>query len=183
MTSHRHLRFVAPLLLIILALTAAGCGKDEQPPSAAAGAARGAVKGAVAPDFVLQKVGGGTLRLSDLRGRAVIVDFWDTWCPPCRRALPHLQELQDEYGDRLTVVGVAFGRDGEQAVAKFLAERNITFASVLMDQKYETARAYGGLQSIPTTFLLDAEGVIREVWVGGYAKADYEAALKLALGA
>ena len=183
MPSHRHLRFVAPMLLIILALAAAGCAKDEQPQPAAAAASTGAVKGAVAPDFVLQKVGGGTLRLSDLRGRAVIIDFWDTWCPPCRRALPHLQELQDEYGDRLTVVGVAFGRDGEPAVAKFLAERNLTFENVLMDEEYQTAKAYGGLQSIPTTFLLDADGVIREIWVGGYAKTEYEAALKLALGA
>lgn len=169
--------------MIILALACAGCGGDQQQAQPTGGASAGAVKGAVAPDFALRKVGGGTLRLSDLRGKAVIVDFWDTWCPPCRRALPHLQELQDQYGDRLTVVGVAFGRDGEPAVARFLAERNLTFPSVLMDEQYETARAYGGLQSIPTTFLLDPDGVIREIWVGGYGKADYEAALKLVLGA
>lgn len=181
--SHRHLHGISPMLLIILALTVGGCGGDRPQDQPTGGASTGAVKGAVAPDFALRMVGGGTLRLSDLRGKAVIVDFWDTWCPPCRRALPHLQELQDEYGERLAVVGVAFGRDGEPAVAKFLAERNLTFASVMMDEQYETARAYGGLQSIPTTFLLDGDGVIREIWVGGYGKADYEAALKLVLGA
>ncbi|MFN2370933.1 MAG: TlpA family protein disulfide reductase [Candidatus Krumholzibacteriia bacterium] len=173
-----HLR--AGALLVILLVTAAGCGDGGR--GADAGTGTVAAKGGPAPDFTLPRVDGGTLRLADLQGQAVILDFWDTWCPPCRRAMPHLQELHDQYAGQLTVVGVAFGRDGKGSVTKFLAERNLTFPNVLMDEQYETARAYGGLQSIPTTFLIDAEGVIREVWVGGFEKADYEAALRPVLG-
>jgi len=169
-------------LLLILFVGAAGCGSRDGGTTAAAGAAGAvAAKGAPAPDFTLQKVGGGTIHLADLRGHAVIVDFWDTWCPPCRKALPDLQALDDEFGDRLTVVGVAFGRDGKDAVAKFLADRNLTFPCALMDPDYATARAYGGLQSIPTTFLIDPEGVVRDIWVGGYDKAVYETAVKQVL--
>lgn len=171
-------------LIVILLAAVAGCGSRDQGGAAAGGtAAAVAAKGAPAPDFTLEKVGGGTIHLADLRGRAVIVDFWDTWCPPCRRALPHLQELDNEFGDRLDVVGVAFGRDGKDAVAKFLTAHNLTFPCALMDPDYATARAYGGLQSIPTTFLIDPEGVVRDIWVGGYDKATYEVAVKQVLGA
>ena len=168
-------------ILIVLLTAAAGCGGGDD--AGGETATPVAAKGAPAPDFTLERIDGGSLQLSDLRGRAVIVDFWDTWCPPCRRALPHLQELHDEYGDRLTVVGVAFGRDGRDAVAEFLAKNNLTFPCVLMDEDYATAQQWGGLQSIPTTFLIDADGVVREKWVGGYAKADYQAAVERVLGA
>lgn len=170
-------------LLVILLVLGAGCGsRDDSGTMGGATVAATAAKGSPAPDFNLEKVGGGRIRLADLRGQAVIVDFWDTWCPPCRKALPHLQELHDEYADRLTVVGVAFGRDGRDAVAKFLAANNLTFPCALMDEEFATAQAYGGLSSIPTTFLIDPEGVVRQIWVGGYPKAEYEAALKQVLG-
>ncbi len=182
MTIRFPLRAKVGALLVILLVAGAGCGSRDKGGSAAGGAATTvAAKGAPAPDFTLAKVGGGTVHLADLRGRAVIVDFWDTWCPPCRKALPHLQELDDEYGDRLAVVGVAFGRDGKDAVAKFLADHNLTFSCALMDPDYATAKAYGGLQSIPTTFLIDPDGVVRDIWVGGYDKATYEAAVKQVL--
>lgn len=183
MTNRPVLRAVAGAALVFLVVLAGCGGHADQQSNSTGGKPVGATKGAQAPDFKLETVGGGSVQLADLRGQAVIVDFWDTWCPPCRRALPHLQELQDQYAGKLTVVGVAFGRDGQDAVAKFLAERNMTFTCALMDADFTTAAAYGGVQSIPTTFLIDPEGVIREIWVGGYEKADYEAAIRLVLGA
>lgn len=175
-------------LLLIFILAGAGCGGDDRSvegtTTVTTGAeATGSASGDTAPDFDLERIDGGRLRLSDLRGKAVIVDFWDTWCPPCRKALPHLQELSVEYGKDLEVVGVAIGRNGKAAVAEFVKTHGLTFTNVLIDQKYETAQAFGGVQSIPTTFLIDASGVIRKVWVGYNDKTAYEVEIKKVIGA
>jgi len=175
-------------LLLVFILAAAGCGSGEQADEGtttvvADGPATGAKRGDTAPDFDLERLDGGRLRLSELRGKAVVIDFWDTWCPPCRMAMPHLQELSVEYEDDLVVVGVAIGRNGKAAVAKFVQENGLTFPMVLIDEKFETARAFGGVQSLPTTFLIDAEGVVREVWTGYNAKAVYKTAISKVVGA
>lgn len=136
----------------------------------------GARVGGPVPDFQLKRIDGGTLQLSSLEGKAVLVDFWDTWCPPCRAAMPHLQEISTTYADDLVVVGVAFGRQGEAAVAKFVKDNGLTFEFVLADQKVITD--FGGLDSIPTTFLVDRNGVVVKKWVGGQSKSAYESAVK-----
>lgn len=176
------------LLLVILAL--AGCdsgdGNAESTTKVVAeGAATGGKVGAVAPDFDLERIDGGRLRLADLRGKVVIVDFWDTWCPPCRAAMPHLQQLSVEHADDLVVVGVAIGRNGKQAVADFVKAQGLTFPVVLIDEKFATAEAFDGVSSLPTTFLIDAEGVVRERWVGfnPAEAAAYETAVRKVIGA
>ncbi len=175
------------VLILLLALSfGAGCGSDAEYKSesesqaqvaVAAGGATGSTPGAVAPDFTLKNLAGGDLTLSDLRGKAVIVDFWDTWCPPCRRALPHLEELSETYEENLVVVGVAFGREGEEKVKAYIKENNLTFEMVLFDESSTIVQDFGGIQSIPTTFLIDANGIIVEKWVGGLDKETYEKAV------
>ena len=179
-------------LILILALALiAGCGSDTEnaaetvtygQASATAAAPVGSTPGAMAPDFTLKNLAGGNLTLSDLRGKAVIVDFWDTWCPPCRKALPHLEELSQTYGDDLVVVGVAFGREGEAKVNAYIQEHNLTFEMVLFAETSTILTDFGGIQSIPTTFLIDANGVIVEKWVGGLDKATYEKAVVATIG-
>lgn len=139
-------------------------------------------KGNPSPDFNLKRLEGGELRLSSLKGKAVIVDFWDTWCPPCRKAMPHLQELSVQYADDLVVVGVAMGREGEAKVRKFTQDRGLTFEMVMFNKDPQLIEDFGGIRSIPTTILIDPEGIVREVWVGGFGKETYEAALKTVLG-
>jgi len=174
------------LATIFVLSVAAGCGsgndnttvsKDAGQPDQTSTAGVGSKKGDLAPDFTLKRITGGDLTLSDLRGKAVIVDFWDTWCPPCRRALPHLQELSETYGDDLVVVGVAFGREGVEKVRKYVNANGLTFEVVLFDPSSSILADFGGIQSIPTTFLIDAQGVIREKWVGGAEKKTYENAV------
>ena len=181
----------AMILILMLALTlVAGCGSeadtaadaDNTADSHAQTAATptgnvGSTPGATAPDFTLKNLAGGNLTISDLRGKAVIIDFWDTWCPPCRRALPHLEELSNEYADNLVVVGVAFGREGEAKVQAYIKENNLTFEMVLFEETSTILQDFGGIQSIPTTFLVDANGVIVEKWVGGLDKETYEKAI------
>ncbi len=169
-------------LSAILGLTACGGGDDNtkyQPP---ADATVGAKAGNIAPDFDLKNLEGGNLKLSSLRGKIVIIDFWDTWCPPCRRALPALQALADEYADDLVVVGVAFGRDGEAKVRSYVKENNLTFPMVLTDPQFQVVQDFGNFQGIPTTFLVDRRGIIVKQWSGGHTRAEYEAAVKEVLG-
>ena len=139
----------------------------------------GARVGGEVPEFTLKRLDGGTLQLSSLRGKAVLLDFWDTWCPPCRAAMPHLQEISTTYQDDLVVVGIAFGRQGAAAVIKFVQDYGLTFDFVLADQK--VIMDFGGLQSIPTTFLIDPNGIIVKKWVGGQSKSTYEDGVKALL--
>jgi peroxiredoxin len=184
----KHLTKISLLLLMASGLVA-GCGSDDKT-SAAAGDAQadiaaatavGGTKGDRAPDFTLKRLAGGNLTLSDLRGKTVVVDFWDTWCPPCRRALPDLQALSETYRDDLVVVGVAFGREGEAKVRSYIEANGLTFEMVLFEPNSSIIEDFGGIQSIPTTFLVDANGVIQEKWVGAADKATYERAIVTAI--
>ena len=186
-----------PILVLVVAILAcgalalSGCGSETEQAEVAAGNTETethvsppvvAGKGSMAPDFTLKKINGGELQLSSLRGKAVIVDFWDTWCPPCRKALPHLQELSETYSDDLVVVGVALGREGEDKVRAYTKEHGLTFEMVMFNNDTKLINDFGGIQSIPTTFLIDADGVIQEKWVGGFGKETYENAVKTVLG-
>ncbi len=194
-----HLTSILALALILVSLVLAGCSGDKEKAAAGETAAQSSAQSAahsdhgalvvgpgvgnLAPDFALEKIGGGQLTLAELKGKAVIIDFWDTWCPPCRRALPHLQALSEAYDGDLVVVGVAMGREGREKVQSFVAENNLTFEFVMADApQYTVFKNYGGVQSIPTTFLVDREGVIRNVWSGERTQAVYEKAVRAALG-
>ena len=161
------------LILGVVGALVAGCGKQPE---------TGSEIGSLAPDFDLERIDGGRLVLSELRGKAVLVDFWDTWCPPCKKALPHLQELSVEYADDLVVVGVAMGREGEGKVRKFTQDYGLTFEMVMLGNNRKLISDYGGIQSIPTTFLIDEEGIIQDIWVGGFGKAVYEKAVQTVIG-
>jgi len=172
----------------LIILSACSGNKEETEPASDAhsadtsGKVVGAEVGNLAPDFNLENIAGGQLQLSSLKGKAVIVDFWDTWCPPCRKALPSLEAVSKKYADDLVVVGVAFNREGIEKVRQYVSSNNLTFPMVVADKDYQVAKDFGGVQSIPTTFVLDRDGVITDVWVGGHSQAEYEAGVKKALG-
>ena len=180
------LKISLSLVFLFSLLLLAGCGgekaEEAAPVAAAAGLVIGAEVGNLAPEFNLENIAGGNLTLSSLKGKVVIIDFWDTWCPPCREALPSLEAVSKSYADDLVVVGVAFNREGIEKVRKYVADNNLTFPMVVADKDYKVAKDFGGVQSIPTTFVIDRKGVIVEVWVGGHSQAEYEAGVKKALG-
>jgi peroxiredoxin len=189
--SRKTVLFASLMILALGMFAISGCGDNsdngesgsaDTGTEAQATAPVSAGKGSPAPDFTLKKIDGGELKLSSLRGKAVIVDFWDTWCPPCRKAMPNLQALSETYSDDLVVVGVALGRKGEAAVKAYTKEHGLTFEMVMFNNDQKLIDNFGGIESIPTTFLIDADGIIREKWVGGYDKAEYERALKVVLG-
>ncbi len=133
---------------------------EEKRPAGVARTPAVASDGRAAPDFVLTDLQGHNLRLSDLRGKAVVLNFWATWCPPCKQEIPWFVELQKRYGaEGLQVVGVSMDDDGDQKdVAKFAAEHSINYPVLL--GKNSVADQYGGIDYLPTTFYIGRNGVV-----------------------
>jgi cytochrome c biogenesis protein CcmG/thiol:disulfide interchange protein DsbE len=120
----------------------------------------------MAPDFALSASGTGKkLHLSDFKGKVRIVNFWATWCPPCRAEIPEFVKFYNEMKGRgVEIIGISLDRDGDQVVAPFVKEHHITYPVVLGDES--TADAYGGIRGIPTTFIIDRKGRIVKKYVG-----------------
>ncbi len=119
--------------------------------------------GPKAPDFALPTLEGDTLRLSDFSGKVVILDFWATWCGPCRKEIPGFIKIYNDYKDKgVVVIGVAL--DKPEKVKKFAQEYGINYPLVIGNK--EVTRRYGGIMGIPTTFILDREHNIRKKVVG-----------------
>lgn len=124
---------------------------------------------AVAPNFDLVALDGRAVSLEDLRGKVVLLNFWATWCPPCKAEMPDLEALYREYGDaRDFVVVGANAQEGAELVAAFAEERALTFP-ILLDSD-GTAMAQYGVRPLPTTFIIDREGYIRDAWNGQIAR-------------
>jgi thiol-disulfide isomerase/thioredoxin len=150
---------------------------------AALGAASGRAQTSQAPDFSLATVPQGkNFRLSDHKGKVVLVDFWATWCPPCRKVIPHLAELHKKYRKKgLVVVGVSVDHAGEELLRTFVHEWKMTYP-VVWDSDRNAAKAYGGVPSLPTTFLVGRDGrLIGKPMVGAHPLEFYESAVKEAL--
>jgi cytochrome c biogenesis protein CcmG/thiol:disulfide interchange protein DsbE len=130
-----------------------------------------------APLFTLPDAFGKPLRLSDLQGRVVLLNFWATWCEPCKVEMPWFIELQRQYeASGVTVVGVAMDDNGRQSVSAFVGTMGINYRTVVGSD--ELARQYGGVDALPTTFLIDRHGRIADVCQGLQPKSTYESKLR-----
>lgn len=124
-------------------------------------------QGFLAPDFALKSPASESIRLSDLRGQAVLVNLWATWCPPCRAEMQTIEKIYNEYKDEgFTVLAVNMTyQDDPLAVMPFVNEQDLTFP-ILLDETGEMANAYQ-LRSLPSSFFVDRSGIIKEVVIGG----------------
>ncbi|MGG7619296.1 peroxiredoxin family protein [Bacillus coreaensis] len=113
--------------------------------------------GEKAPDFELMTLDGKTVKLSDYRGKKVILNFWATWCPPCKAEMPDIQKFYNEADDNVEILAINI--DPQYDVKKFVREANVTFP-VLLDSKDEVNNLYRIL-TIPTTYFIDGDGIIR----------------------
>jgi peroxiredoxin len=121
-----------------------------------------------APEFELTTLSGDDFKLSSLRGTPVVLNFWATWCPPCRAELPELKAASERYAGQVVIIGV---NQAEMAatVAKSAAERGLKFP-IPLDLSGAVSRLYG-VRSLPTTFFIDRDGVIRQVQRGPLTEA------------
>ena len=107
----------------------------------------------------------------------VVIDFWATWCPPCRAEIPGYVELQKKYGkDGLVIVGASLDQAGPEVVKKFVEKYGVSYQIVMGDD--DVFRAFGGGESIPMTVIVDRAGNIRDRKVGAVPAADYEKVVK-----
>jgi len=141
--------------LLVLIVLGAGCSRDapsDRPDPRAA------------PDFTLTATDGKAVRLSDYRGQVVLLDFWATWCPPCRAGIPHNMRLKDKYGPKgFAVLGLSLDKNPED-VEHYLDREPTNFPMMLLDDA--TRQAYGGVPTIPYAVLIDRTGRIRQKKVG-----------------
>ncbi len=143
------------IFLIISTVTVFGCSKSGDDPSS----------GNQAYNFSLKSVDGKTVNLSDFKGKIVIVDFWATWCPPCRKGIPDLIDIQKQYKDKVAVIGISL--DSDQTVGNigpFIKSYGINYPIVYGNQ--EVVTKYGNINSIPTTFIIDQKGNIVTSYIG-----------------
>lgn len=130
----------------------------------------------IAPDFTLEDIEGNVVSLSDYKGKVVFVNFWATWCPPCRAEIPHFIELIEQYGEDFVVLGVDLDSRDFSKVPAFVEKQGMNYP-VLYDTK-GVSNLYGGIQSIPTTFVVNRNGKIVEQIIGSRPKADFENLIK-----
>lgn len=130
-----------------------------------------------APDFTLKDVNGKVFKLSDYKGKAVLLDFWATWCGPCKMEIPWFIEFQQKYKDRgLVVLGVAEDDEGWKVVKPFAEQMKINYPIVTGNET--TDALYGGIEALPTTFIIDRDGRVAVVHVGVADKEDFQNAIE-----
>lgn len=158
--------------------------KDLGPEQAFAesGIATSQQAGSTAPDFALKDVNGKIVHLSDFKGKVVVLNFWATWCPPCRREIPDFNEMQQKYGAQgVQFLGIALDDEGLSKVKPYLAANPIGYPILLPDAN--VVKSYGDMSAIPVTYIIDRQGAIRTSYIGARQKPVLEDMIKAALAA
>jgi thiol-disulfide isomerase/thioredoxin len=133
-----------------------------------------------APDFKLNGLDGKPVTLADSKGKVVLVNFWATWCGPCRAEVPDLVELQNKYKDRLQILGLVVDDDDRDAIKKFAEQFGINYPVAIATD--ELRLQYGGIPALPTSFVLDSEGRIVQKHEGLRDPVLYETEIRSLLG-
>lgn len=150
-------------VLLMLSWCLPGCGRSSPAVSVAPEI------GALAPGFALPTLDGQTVSLDELRGQPLVLNFWATWCSPCRMEMPYLQAAFNQKGEEVRFIAINLG-DNEEKARQFVQYMRMSF-TVALDLDLAVGNAYN-VRYIPTTFLIDKEGVIRHIKVGAFSSKD-----------
>ncbi len=179
---HRHVRrAVGVFLVVVLTIAALIFFTHLKVPPLRKARVAGDYRGKPAPDFALKDLSGKTVHLSDYRGKAVVLNFWATWCPPCVEEIPTFVAMQNQYGPQgLEVVGIAMDDDASpSSIGRFAREEKVNYTLLIGSDA--VADAYGGIDALPTTFYIDREGRMMERVFGAGAKSEIEESVKKVL--
>jgi peroxiredoxin len=126
-----------------------------------------------APDFTLKDSNGAQVKLSEYRGKVVLLNFWATWCGPCKIEIPWFMDFEQKYKDQgFAVLGVSMDEDGWEAVKPYIASKKINYRVMVGDDT--VGNLYGGIESLPSTFVIDRDGKVASVHIGLVGRKDYE---------
>jgi len=162
---------VRSLAVAVLILAPLGCRQEGAPKKAAPDVEvkETVAPKKVAPDFELEGIDGRKVRLSDSAGKIRLVDFWATWCAPCREEIPVFKYLHETYSEKgFVILAISMDEEGRAVVKPFVEEYRIPYTNLLGNEKL--AEAFGGLLGLPTAFLLDGDGAIVESFIGAVPK-------------
>ena len=135
---------------------------------------------APAPNFTVYDLENKPVKLADLKGKVVILDFWATWCPPCLEEIPHFKKLHRQYsGQGLVILGVSLDEAGRDHVKEFMKENSIPYPIAMSNEKI--VEDFGGIRGIPTTFVIDRDGKIVSKLVGYHDLEEFESLIKKVL--
>jgi len=181
-TLKKYARIRSGLAVIIVAalfavlLVVSGCGQASTP---ASGQSPAPEIGRKAPDFTLKDLDGNSVRLNDLRGKVVFLNFWATWCPPCRAEMPDIEEVHQKYrGQDVVVLGIDI-QESLDKVRGFVEDGGYSW-TMLLDSTGKIAITYK-VRAIPTSYFIDREGIIKAVSIGGMFQTAIEEKLAEAM--
>lgn len=168
---------VALIALLTVAIVQAMDKKTPEVTNQETTAQDGLAIGAKAPDFELKTLNGDTVKLSELKGKKVMLNFWATWCPPCKAEMPEMEQFSKKIGDDIVILAVNI--DPQLDVKGFVDQNHITFP-ILLDAEDKVNSQYQVL-SIPTTYFIDSKGIIQNKFTGSMSldvMKDYTSKLK-----
>ncbi|HJX82899.1 MAG TPA: cytochrome c biogenesis protein CcdA, partial [Candidatus Angelobacter sp.] len=179
------MRNVVYILIIVVAISILlFAGKRMSTGPKAGRLSAGNAAGQIAPEFELQVLGGNgkTMKLSELKGKAVLVNFWATYCEPCKAEMPWIAELQKQYGPQgFQVVGVDMDPEvGDQTISSFAQRMGVNYPILLGTAN--TQELYGGDRGLPVNFFIDRSGTVVDSELGGLSKNELEQNIRKALG-
>jgi len=171
-----------PLALVVVAFVAAGMlyfGYHQARRTGPVFASH-LTRSSLAPDFTLESLDGKTMKLSDFRGKAVLLNFWATWCGPCKIEMPWFVELQNQYAAQgFQIVGVAMDDASKEDIGKFAKDMGVNYPILI--GKESVGDQYGGVPALPESFLIGRDGKIVDKIIGLRGKAEIEDAIKKAI--